>query len=452
MKKSILAIVFSLVALDIISADTPLQDTEEKLSWKKSARMTAPMPQSKGDTTKLHDAQKAVQVDDLLLELVKKNRKKDPILQPLSDTIYPTSPLAMPMIYIPPPILSLKDTIKKWQQYTLIDFRNNARRYITTHCADLYVDVMDTIEQVSSNNSININIDQVNVKQFDITKIESAKDQQLKQMAKKSHYWIRELNLSFQTSQNYISKNWYQGGNSNINLLGTVKGKLLYIGRLLTWENILDWRTGLSTVSGDTLRTINTSEDVLKISSKLGHKVFKTMNITILLDFQTPFFRTWELNTTRYKSTFLTPVRFNLSLGVDLKPVKGLSVVFLPITYKMIYATYSNPDKITVTDYGIHEGEKMLNDVGSSLKIDWLWQPHYVFAMTNAFNFYSNYRQVEIDWEITLDIFINHYLSARIIAHPRYDNTIIYTDGGRAKIQFKELVSIGFSHTFRSRL
>ena len=448
MKKSILAIVFSLVALEIISADTPLQDTEEKLSWKKSARMTAPMPQSKSDTAKLQDMQKTVQVDDLLLELVKKSRKKDTAWLPSFDHIYPPSPLATPIIYIPP-TPSLKDTVKSWLQYDINDFRNNARRYITTHCADLYVDVMDTIEQVKTDNWININIKKVNVEKFDLAKIEQAKDQQLKQLPPIPHPWIKELNVSLQASQNYISENWYQGGNSNVNVLGTVKGKILYIGKMLTWENVLDWRTGISTVSGDTLRKVNTSEDVFKITSKIGHKVFKKMNISFLWDFQTPFFRTWKSNQNRYQTTTLTPVRFNLSFGVDVKPIDGLNLVFLPVTYKMICASYSNPDKVTVTDYGIQEGEKILNDVGSSIKIDWLWKPHYVFAMTNAFNFYTNYRQVEIDWELTLDIFINHYLSAKVIVHPRYDNTIIFTDGEKAKIQFKEMVSIGFAHTFR---
>jgi len=50
---------------------------------------------------------------------------------------------------------------------------------------------------------------------------------------------------------------------------------------------------------------------------------------------------------------------------------------------------------------------------------------------------------VEIDWEIVSNFTINRFLSTRLTLNPRYDNTII---GQKAYLQFKELLSFGFSY------
>jgi hypothetical protein len=53
---------------------------------------------------------------------------------------------------------------------------------------------------------------------------------------------------------------------------------------------------------------------------------------------------------------------------------------------------------------------------------------------------------VEIDWEIVTNFTVNRYLSTRLAINPRYDNTVILPNNEKAKIQFKELLSFGFSY------
>jgi hypothetical protein len=48
-----------------------------------------------------------------------------------------------------------------------------------------------------------------------------------------------------------------------------------------------------------------------------------------------------------------------------------------------------------------------------------------------------------------MDFIINRYFSAKLLLYPRYDGLIKSDDGLRPYLQFKELVSVGFSHTFR---
>ena len=87
--------------------------------------------------------------------------------------------------------------------------------------------------------------------------------------------WVRKGSAIFQFSQNYISKNWYKGGNSNISILGILDGSINYDNKdNIQWENTAEWRAGFNSVEGDTLRKLSTNDDVFRIQSKLGIKAF----------------------------------------------------------------------------------------------------------------------------------------------------------------------------------
>lgn len=150
------------------------------------------------------------------------------------------------------------------------------------------------------------------------------------------------------------------------------------------------------------------------------------------------------------KTATFSPIRFNLALGVDYQPVRNLSIVVSPLTYKLVYSMQSNEGGIVdVTAFGIMPFEHILNDVGSSMRVTYKWKPIREIALSTEFYFYTNYKKVELDWEINADFIINRFLTARLQLHPRYDNTIILLGDEKAKMQFKEILSIGFSHKFR---
>jgi hypothetical protein len=55
---------------------------------------------------------------------------------------------------------------------------------------------------------------------------------------------------------------------------------------------------------------------------------------------------------------------------------------------------------------------------------------------------------VELDLEVNTDFIINRWLTARLTLHPRYDSSVIREGDTHAKIQFRELLSVGFAHKF----
>ena len=261
--------------------------------------------------------------------------------------------------------------------------------------------------------------------------------------------WFHKASALAQFSQNYVSPNWYQGGNSNLSVLGILSGQLNYDNKKsIQWENNAEWRMGFNTVTGDSLRSLSTNDDVLKINSKLGIKADGNWFYSGSVDFSTQFFNSYKgVNSPVMKASFLTPVRLNVGFGFDYKYKKLLSLMISPVAFKYIYM--NDNEGIDPNLFGIKTGENSLSEVGSSLKAVLSYAPVREIQIDSNMSFYTNYKKVEIDWELVCNLTINRFLSTRISFNPRYDNTVIEKVGEKAKLQFKQFMSVGFSHKFR---
>ncbi|MBR5854594.1 MAG: DUF3078 domain-containing protein [Paludibacteraceae bacterium] len=382
----------------------------------------------------------AQNADDILLQLIARQSE----LLHANDTIwekYP-HPLCMPLMYVPARFVALTDTTT-YNPYSIPAIREKARRYITTHHVDMYVSVSDT-NRLKQTVLEHLEVQRAIVKdvQEDRLDIERA-------LRYNDSPWKYEANLSLQITQNYATDNWYQGAVNAFAMLAGAKGKLTYTQDNLSWESVGEWRYGLSSISGDSLRLVNTTDDVFRINSKFGYLLHKKLYLSSVADFRTNLMPSWRKNTNELASTFMTPMRFTLGVGVDYKPIKGLDITVSPITYKMVYALNTDPARVNVTDYGIEQGENAVNELGSSLRVDWKWRPLREIIVEANFYFFTNYKRIETELEIDVDFIINRFLSAKVMLHPRYDSTVELDPNRKTKIQFKEFISIGFSHTFR---
>ena len=258
--------------------------------------------------------------------------------------------------------------------------------------------------------------------------------------------WRYDATVQIQFAQNYTSKNWYQGGNKfNFNLLTLLKGNVIYSKNNMLWENMGEWRSGFANAPADTIHGYNVTDDLFRIYSKFGYQIAKNLYASGSAEIKTNLWDTWVANSeTTVKSTFLTPLRYSMDVGLDYKPVNGLSIMLSPASYKLVYAY--DTQRVAATSFGIDEGKQILNQIGSSVRVKWHWQPIREIILDTEFYLYTNYKKVEIDWQTDCNFIINRFLSTRISLHPRFDNTVL-TDG-KAKLQFKEVLSVGFTHKF----
>ena len=332
--------------------------------------------------------------------------------------------------------------------------RDSARKIITQKSANLYIMTFDELPDPNVNwsgrfikKSIS-NLEFSHNERFDYNRRRiQIKNAQLGP-------WQYKANALAQFSESLVSANWYQGGNSNLAVLGILSAQLTYDDKKnIQWDNNTEWRLGFNSIAGDTIHWLSTNDDVLKISSKLGIKASGNFFYSGSVDFSTQFFNSYKgINSYVLKASFLAPVRLNIGLGLDYKYKKIFSLMVSPFSYKYIFV---NPvlepfTKIPIDQnlFGVKTGQNVLSEIGSLVKITYSDQITKEIQLDSKFSFYTNYQKVEIDWEIVANMSINRFLSTRISLNPRYDNTVIEKDGLHAYPQFKQFLSVGFSHKF----
>lgn len=259
--------------------------------------------------------------------------------------------------------------------------------------------------------------------------------------------WRREAVIMLQVTQNYVTNNWYQGGSSSFAGLGTAKGQISYISDQFTWENTGEWRMGGTTIANDSLHKVNTTDDMFRVYTKANLRIIPKLFASVSGELETRLLPTYRSNSKELKSGPFSPVRFNAAVGIDWKPVKGLSLSVSPLSYKVVHVR--DTARVQVKDYGLKEGQQTQHNIGSSVRLEYTWKPVREVELEMRFFTYTNYKDVEIDLEVNCDFIINRFLSARLQLHPRYDSSVIMKGDKHAKLQFRELLSIGFAHKFR---
>ncbi len=334
-------------------------------------------------------------------------------------------------------------------EHFIADMRQETRSDITRKAVYLYRYTFDQLPDPSiyKNNFLEVK-KLTHVKFVENEQIYDTHNRKLFVMKNQIRPWQHKGSGLAQFSQNYVSSNWYQGGNSNVAVLGILSGQINYDDKeSIQFDNSAEWRLGFNSVSGDTLRMFSTNDDILKINCKLGIKASGNWFYSSSIEFSTQFFNSYKgINSSIKKASFLTPARLIIGIGMDYKYKKLLSLMISPISYKYIYL---NSNSVDPNLFGVKTGENYLSEIGSSFKATFSNALTHEIQIDSKLSFFTNYKKVEIDWEIVCNLVINRFLSTRISIIPRYDNTVILLDGEKANIQFKQLLSVGFSHKFR---
>lgn len=266
--------------------------------------------------------------------------------------------------------------------------------------------------------------------------------------------WITSFDGSLQFSQAYISPNWYQGGNNNLNMIANaiynIKLNQAFYPKYL-FDTTVQYKLGLNSAPDDSLRSYSISEDIFRVNSKLGLKAAKSWYYSFTLDFKTQLLNSYKKNTTDLAAAFLAPAELNLGLGMTYdytRPDKKVTfnASLAPISYNLKICTN---DKMDETAFGIDEGHSTVSQVGSSAECKFMWKIAHNINYTSRLFLFSNYNYLQGDWENRISFDINRFLSTNIFVHLRYDTSSSYEPESKWKYwQLKEILSFGFSYKF----
>ena len=397
------------------------------------------------DTFRLHEQDNIVNDDLWLLEMlaqqseqifVRDSIARDSLILQLEEQ---QLQLELATQYLQDSLMLIRDSILRLKEQQLV----RVPKHEPIDSTQLYFDsISRVLARVQKRPTLQLSSREVDNKQDDLEELEAA-------IWSKRTHWYKEGTIMAQFSQSYASPNWYNGGSPlAFALISTVKGRVSYINKNIAWENYFDWRNGISTTPGDSLRKYNVTDDLVRIYSKFGYQILKNLYLSSSADFQTTQWNLWKANKRELQSAFLTPIYFNLNIGLDWKPIEGLSVAVYPANYRLVYAYNSTKLGVDVTSYGIAAGKNIKNEIGSSIRVQWKKQIIREILIETEFYFYTNYKGVELDWEINTDFIINRFLSAHVMLRPRFDNTKHVAGEPKDRLQFKDLISMGFSHKF----
>ena len=275
----------------------------------------------------------------------------------------------------------------------------------------------------------------------------------------KRKYWIFGWNSLLQFSQSYISKNWYNGGTGNQNLLNVQRVTFNYKKDKIQFNNLIDWKLSFNTNSNDTLRSFFLGEDLVRTYSDFGLKAFKDkFYYSSNLEIRTKLFRGYRENSLVYTSALFSPLQINMGLfGIKYQLSKtspkdkykkiNLSADLSPLSTQFTWVFDS--EVLAQNRYGIPIDKKFLLDVGSTLNAKIMVNINRQILFNSRVKYFTNYKKVIFEMENELTMSLNRYFSTRLYLYGRFDDTSsIKRDDRLGYVQINELLSFGFNYTW----
>ena len=264
-------------------------------------------------------------------------------------------------------------------------------------------------------------------------------------------HWLNKFGMNLQFSQAYVSSNWYQGGNSSLNLIAdfTYQSKLnTKFHPNLLFENYFQWKTALASTPDDPYRKYSLTENRFQINSKFGYKAIYNWYYSFNAMFKTPIFCGYKQGTQTRTASLLSPGELNIGLGMTYnytskqkKFILGLTIS--PLSYNLKTVIDKKVDEVS---HGLEAGHKTKSSYGSSAELTWTWQICYNVKYTSRIFGFTDYKKVQVDWQNQFQFTINRFLTANLNVDMRYDDSTTFNDKWR-HFQLRELVSLGFTYT-----
>ncbi|MBL0336586.1 MAG: DUF3078 domain-containing protein [Chitinophagaceae bacterium] len=259
-------------------------------------------------------------------------------------------------------------------------------------------------------------------------------------------YWKRGGIYNLNLAQGSLS-NWAAGGdefsfsvNSQLSLYAFFKKDNH------SWDNSFDFNIGYINTTSLGGRK---NDDRFDLLSKYGCALNPKLNLTTLFNLHSQFFKgyTYQDTVRTLSSNFMAPGYVLLSLGLDYKPTKNLSIFVSPATSRLVIVKDSSLANKGL--YGVTPGKKSNFEFGAFATINYRKEINKHITYKGRLDLYSNYKHNPHN----VDLFMSNMLNAKIsrLFSVSWGVDLIYDDdvrlfgknGRSAALQVKSLVGIG---------
>lgn len=282
-------------------------------------------------------------------------------------------------------------------------------------------------------------------------------------------YWSKENKVGLDVSQiSFV--NWNAGGNNSIS--GLLKGEFIrtYTKDNIRWKNELIMRYGINKQERQEVRK---TDDQFVFNSTFGYKKDTTSAWFYAGKFN---FRTQFANGYNYPNTNLAisrpfaPAYSFLGIGAEYSRKDiNFNLYLSPLTQKttMVFdQRLANQgsfgvEKAVYDEFGnlIKKGKNIRNETGFLITNQWKNEIFQNINLEHRMSLYTdylnNFGNIDIDWQLQLDMTVNQYVKANIGTHIIYDDDIKSKQEENGvqvikgpKVQLKQLLGVGLTYSF----
>jgi hypothetical protein len=259
--------------------------------------------------------------------------------------------------------------------------------------------------------------------------------------------------------------NWAAGGQNSLAVNGIFslfanmkKGKSV-------WDNSLDLGYGILKQGKNA--DFRKTDDKIDFLSKYGRLAFKNVYYATMINFKTQMTPGYNYPSDANKvkiSNLFAPAYLLIALGLDYKPNANFSAFIAPLTAKFTFVT--DDDLNAVGAFGVDTGKTIKSELGGYLraiytKNDFKGEFMKNISFTTKIDLFSNYadhpQNIDVSWETLIAMKVNKFITVSFNTHLLYDDNIkiieTNNDGSikkavGSKVQFKEILGVGFSYKF----
>jgi hypothetical protein len=257
--------------------------------------------------------------------------------------------------------------------------------------------------------------------------------------------------------------NWSAGGESSVAVNGLFSAFANYKSYRMAWDNSLDLGYGLLQQKSMGLRK---TDDKIDFTSKYGQRAFNDFYYAALLNFRTQFSAGYNYvndSTKTRISDLLAPAYLLGAVGLNYQPNAHFNAFLAPFTGKITFVM--NDSLSSIGAFGVEAGKHSLSEFGGYARMiysknDFKGEFLKNISFTTKLDLFSNYlkkpQNVDVNWELLIGLKVNKYISVNITTQMLYDADVKFDtnnngtldDGDKSKIQFKEILGVGFMVKF----
>ncbi|MFN7045364.1 MAG: DUF3078 domain-containing protein [Flavobacterium sp.] len=282
-------------------------------------------------------------------------------------------------------------------------------------------------------------------------------------------YWSKENKVGLDISQiSFV--NWNAGGNNSIS--GLLKGQFIrtYTRVNINWKNELIARYGINKQESQDVRK---TDDQFVFNSTFGFKKDTVSNWYYAgkFNFSTQFANGYAYpNTELAISTAFAPAYVFLGIGSEYSRKDiNFNLYLSPLTQKttlVFNQRLANQgafgvEKAIYDEFGnlIREGKNIRNETGILITNQWKTEIYQNMNLEHRLGLYTdyihNFGNIDVEWQLQLEMVVNQYVKANIGTHIIYDDDIKSKEEENGvqvikgpKVQLKQLLGVGLTYSF----